>query len=168
MRSLVIFSVLTASLLLSACARARVTTRIQSDGSWKRTVVLTGQLKREGVQTKPTLEDTFAVPAGGAWKSSEETKDTIRTLTLERSLAAGATLQGDVSIKSSESGKLQLVNQVTIKAAGPHRLEYRETLHWTGPAQQAIGRYPSRRPGAIEIAPPPVASNRCQCHCACE
>lgn len=142
MRSLVLSCVLAASLLLSACARARVTTRIQSDGSWTRTVVLTGQLKREGVQTKPTLEDTFAVPTGDGWKSSEETQDTIRTLTLQRSLAVGATLQGDVSIKSSEPEKVQLVNQVTVKAAGPHRLEYRETLHWTGPPNKLLGDIP--------------------------
>ncbi len=142
MRSLAISCVLAASLLLSACARARVTTRIQSDGSWTRNVVLTGQMKREGVQTKPTLEDTFAVPTGDGWKSSEETKDTIRTLTLQRSLAAGAAIQGDVSIKSSETGKLQLVNQVTVKTTGSHRLEYRETLHWTGPPNKLLGDIP--------------------------
>jgi hypothetical protein len=146
MRSLVISILLAAALLLSACARARVTTEIRSDGSWKRTVVLSGQQKKEGVQATPTLEDTFVVPAGAGWKSSEETKDTNRMVTLERSFATGATLQGDVSIKSSEPAKgsepakLRLVNQVTVKAAGPHQLEYRETLAWKGsPPSKILG-----------------------------
>jgi hypothetical protein len=128
-----------AAVLLSACARARITTHIQSDGSWKRTVELTGQQKREGVEAKPTLEDTFAISTGAGWKSSDETKDTIRSLTLERSLPAGATLDGDLSIKSTDPGKLRLVNHVTIKAVGPHQLEYRETLHWTGARSKILG-----------------------------
>ena len=70
---------------------------------------------------------------------SEEAKDDNRTLTLERSFPAGATLQGDVSIKSTEPGKLRLVNSVAVKTAGPHQLEYRETLHWTGPASKLLG-----------------------------
>jgi hypothetical protein len=135
---------LVAAFLLSACAHARVTTRIQSDGSWKRTIALTGQQKKGAIQPIPTLEDTFVVPTGDGWKSSEESKDDNQTLTLERTLAAGATLQGDISIKSSESvkssepGKLRLVNQVTVQAAGPHRLEYRETLHRIGPASKLL------------------------------
>ena len=129
---------LCAALLLSACAHARVTTRVRSDGSWTRTLALSGQQKKGGIQPMPTLEDTFVVPSGEGWKSSEESKDDNRTLTLERTLAAGATLQGDVSIKASEPGKLRLVNQVTVKTAGPHRWEYRETLHRTGPASKLL------------------------------
>ncbi len=86
----------------------------------------------------PALEDTFVVPAGSGWKSTDEAKDNNRTLTLERSLPAGGALQGDLSIKSSEPGKLRLVNQVTVQAAGPHRLEYRETLHRTGPLNKLL------------------------------
>jgi hypothetical protein len=124
---------------MSACARARVTTEIRSDGSWTRTIALTGQQKKEGLQVTPTLEDTFVIPTGTGWKSSEEAKDNNRMLTLERSFRSGATLDGDVSIKSSEPGKLRLVNHVAVKAAGPHQLEYRETLHWTGPPSKLVG-----------------------------
>jgi hypothetical protein len=121
-----------------------VTTEIRSDGSWTRTVALTGQQNKGGPQMTPTLEDTFVIPAGPGWKSTEEAKDNNRMLTLERSLPAGATLDGDVSIKSSEPGKssdsskVRLVNHVTVQAAGPHRLEYRETLHWTGPPSKLL------------------------------
>jgi hypothetical protein len=142
MRSLASSILLAAALLLSGCARARVTTRIQSDGSWTRTVTLTGLQKKDGFQATPTLEDTFVIPAGNGWKSSEEAKDNNRTLTLGRSLAPGATPDGDVSIKSSEPGKLRLVNRVAVKAVGPHRLEYRETLHWTGPPPKLMSEIP--------------------------
>jgi hypothetical protein len=139
MRSLATSTLLAPALLLSACARARVTTQIRSDGSFTRTVALTGQPKKEGFQMAPTLEDTFVIPAGSGWKSTEEAKDNNRMLTLERSLPAGGTLDGDVSIKSSEPGKLRLVNHVAVKAIGLHQLEYRETLHWTGPPSKLLG-----------------------------
>jgi hypothetical protein len=139
MRSLLTSVLFAAALLLGACARARVTTEIRSDGSWTRTVVLTGQKKKDGLQMTPTLEDTFVIPAEKGWKSTEESKDDNRMLTFERSLPAGGTLQGDISIKSSEPGKLRLVNQVAVKAVAPHQLEYRETLHWTGPPRKLLG-----------------------------
>lgn len=139
MRSLAISSAFAAAFLLTACARARVTTQIQPDGSWTRTVALTGQQKKDGLQATPTLEDTFAIPSGAEWKSTDELKDNNRTLTFERSFPPGASLQGDVSIKSSEPGKMRLVNQVTVKPAGPHRWEYRETLQWKGPPTKLLG-----------------------------
>jgi len=139
MRSFAISIALAAVFLLIGCGRARVTTHIQSDGSWTRTLELTGQQKREGVQAMPTLEDTFVVPTGPEWKSSEETKDNNRAVTLKRSLPPGATLDGDLSLKSREPGKLRLVNHVTIKPSGPHQLEYRETLHWTGAPNKFLG-----------------------------
>ncbi len=138
MRSLATWILLATALLLGACARARVTTQIQSDGSWIRTLELTGQ-KKAGVQAMPALEDTFVIPAGDGWKTTEEAKDNNRTLTLERSLPVGGTLAGDVSLKSSEAGKLRLVNSMAVKAVGPHRLEYRETLHWTGASMNLMG-----------------------------
>jgi hypothetical protein len=139
MRLLATSILLATVLLLGACARARVTTQIQSDGSWTRTLALTGQRKKDGLQPTPTLEDTFVIPSDSGWKTSEEPNDTIRSVKLERTLPAGATLDGDVSIKSSEPGKLRLVNHVAVQAVGPHRVEYRETLHWTGPPSKLIG-----------------------------
>ena len=146
MRFLAALILLAAALFASACARARVTTEIHSDGSWTRTVALSGQQKKHGLQVTPSLEDTFVIPAGSGWKSSEELKDDNRTLTLERSMPAGATLEGDISVKSSElgkspsePGKLRLVNSVAVKTTGPHQLEYRETLHWTGPSNKLLG-----------------------------
>ncbi|HTS50196.1 MAG TPA: hypothetical protein VMH05_19755 [Bryobacteraceae bacterium] len=90
------------------------------------------------MQVTPTLEDTFVIPAGAGWKSQEEHKNGDRVLTLERSLAAGASLQGDVSLKAGAGGKLRLTNEVAVKRVGPHRFEYRETLKWMGDPSQTI------------------------------
>lgn len=117
--------------VVTGCARARVTTSIQPDGSWTRTVVLSGQEKKD-MQVTPTLEDTFVVPSGAAWKQKDESKNSERTLTLERILAPGASLQGDLSLKAGANGKLRLANEVVVTRVGPHRFEYRETLKWKG------------------------------------
>jgi hypothetical protein len=127
------------ALVLSGCARARVTTAIKADGSWTRTVTLIGAEKKDGQMT-PTLEDTFVFPSGPAWKSSDEKKQDERTLNFERSVAAGASLAGDLSIKALAKGKLELVNEVTVTRLGPRRFEYRETLHWKGDPTKILGK----------------------------
>src|ERR1035438_1942141 len=100
MRLVAIACGMIASVLQSACAGARVTTTIKADGSWTRSVSLIGQDKKEGQMT-PTLEDTFVIPSGAAWNSHEEKKNDERTLTLERVVAAGASIDGDVSDRKS-------------------------------------------------------------------
>src|SRR5277367_3548428 len=95
---------LAAALFLSGCAKARVTTMVHADGSWTRTVALMGPEKKQGQMT-PTVEETFVIPSGAEWKSTEEKKSDERTLTLERRMAAGASLDGDLSIKADSSGK---------------------------------------------------------------
>jgi len=124
-------------LWLAGCARARVTTTIQADGAWVRSVVLSGQEKKE-MQVTPTLEDTFVTPSGAGWKSNEEKKSDERTLTFERTLASGASLQGDVAIKGPGPSKLRLTNEVTVTRLGPHRFEYRETLKWKGQPEHML------------------------------
>ena len=142
MRSLAASAVLAAA-LLSACARVRVTTEITPDGAWSRTVVLTGPLKKEGMQM-PTLEDTFVIPSGAGWKSSEEKKNDNQVLTLERQFTTDGRLQGDVSIKGNQPGKgqpgtLRLTNEVSVKRIAPHQVEYRETLQWKGDSTKVLG-----------------------------
>lgn len=144
---------------LGGCARARVTTAIQADGSWTRSVVLTGQEKKD-MQVTPTLEDTFVIPSGAGWKSHEEKKNGDRELALERTLAAGASLDGDVSIKAGAGGKLRLTNEVTVTRAGPHRFEYRETLKWKGDPSQTIGEVkPEDLAGIKSALPKPLATD---------
>ena len=126
-----------AAILLTGCARARVTTAIKGDGSWTRTVVLSGPEKKEGQMT-PTLDDTFVIPSGAGWKIVESKKNDERVVTAERTMAAGASLQSDVSVKGSEPGKLTLVNDVAIARSGPKRFEYKETLRWKGDPAQSL------------------------------
>src|SRR5258707_2531041 len=133
MRPLALSLSLAAILVTTACARARVTTTIKPDGSWTRTLAFTGQEKKEG-NMAPTIEDTFVIPSGSGWKPTESKKNDDRVLTIERTLAAGAKLQGDVSLKAGTEGKLNLVNEVTVTRLNPRRFEYRETLKWKGDA----------------------------------
>ena len=128
---------LTALVLLSGCARAVVTTNIQPDGAWTRTIVLTGQ-DRKDIQVAPTLGDIFAVPSGPDWKQKDESKNGDHVLTFERTLTQSASIQGDVSIKAVPSGNLRLTNEATVTRSAPHRFEYRETLKWKGPAADAF------------------------------
>jgi hypothetical protein len=138
---------------LTACTRARVTTELHTDGSFTRTVVLTGQPKQEGGMQMPTLEDTFVFPAGAGWKLLDDSKKTSAvsavqvttsgsdpkqndiTKSFERLFAAGTSAKGDLSIKADKTGKkLQLVNEATVTQIGPNRYEYKETLRWVGDA----------------------------------
>jgi hypothetical protein len=144
---------LAAALLLSGCAKARVTTSIHTDGSWTRSVALIDQEKKEG-QMAPTLEDTFVVPSGAEWKSLTEKKNEERTLTWERVLAAGTSLDGDVSVKADPAGKLKLVNHVTVTRLAPRRFEYRETLHWTGDRTNILGKVKAEDVAKIKAALP--------------
>ena len=138
MRLLLATGAMCALLCLGGCARVRVMTAIQADGSAVRTVVLTGQDKKENSIASPTLEDTFVIPSGAGWKSKEEKKNDERTLTLERTFAPGATIAGDVSLKG-DPGKLKLVNEAKVTQVGPHRYEYRETLTWKGAKESPLG-----------------------------
>ncbi len=173
MRSLLTSFLFAAALLLSACARARVTTQIQSDGSWTRTVALTGQQKTDGFQLAPTLEDTFVIPAGSGWKSTEEVQDNNRTLTLERTLPAGAHAAWRRVHQKFRTWQESRTRQA---AAGEPRRRQSDGTPSIGisrdaaldrPSQQAPGRYSTGGLGALEIASSAGPGHRCQCPGAC-
>jgi hypothetical protein len=77
------------------------------------------------------------LPPKEGWQLHEEKKNSERTLTFERTLAPGAAINGDLSIKGAAPGQLTLVNEVTVSRVAPRRFEYRETLRWTGPPPDA-------------------------------
>ncbi len=142
--------------LLCGCTRSRITTEIKADGSWVRTVALTGQEKKEGMQV-PTLEDTFVIPSGDGWKSRQEKTSQDRSVILERVLAAGDTIEGDLSIKDDKNpSKLQLVNKVTVSRVGPRLFEYRETLKWKGGPPENIT--PEQTAEIVASLPKPLAT----------
>ncbi|HEV8148285.1 MAG TPA: hypothetical protein VGP79_17970 [Bryobacteraceae bacterium] len=118
--------------VFSGCARAKVTTEIKPDGSWVRTVALTGQEKKEGMQMTPSLDEIFKFPTGAEWKSKQSKKAEDLTNTLERTMAAGASLKGDVTILAGEAKTVQFSNEATVTRQGPRRFEYKETLRWSG------------------------------------
>lgn len=143
--------------LLCGCSRARITTEIKPDGSWVRTLALSGQVKKEGMQT-PTLEDTFVIPTGHGWKSRQENSGQDHSVILERLLAAGETIEDDLSIKGGEPGKLILANKVTVSRLGPRRFEYRETLRWKGAPPEGFNFTPEQTSHIVAALPKPLAT----------
>ena len=143
MRTFLTATLLLGVILFSGCSRSRITTEIKAGDTWTRTVALTGQEKKEGgMNMGGSLEDAFVLPSGNEWKSREEKKGEERTMFFERTLAAGASLKGDLSLKGDGTGKLTLVNEVTVTRVAPRRYEYRETLRWTGPPPQSLTSKP--------------------------
>ncbi len=176
-------SLAAAALVISGCARSRITTEIKPDGSWLRTVVFTGSEKKEGSMA-PAIEDSFVLPSGAAWKSHEGKKNDDRVLTYERTMAAGASLKGDISIKGDggklrtyertmaagaslkgdisikgDGGKLSLVNEATVTRSGPNRFEYRETLRWTGDPPDSATVKPETLVQIKAALPKPLATD---------
>ena len=105
----------------------------------------------------PPIEDSFVLPSGAAWKSREEKKDDNRVLTFERTMAAGASLKGDLSIKG-DGGKLTLVNETAVTRAG-NRFEYRETLRWMGPQPDSSTVKPESLAQLKAALPKPLATD---------
>jgi hypothetical protein len=122
-------------LVTTGCGRGKFVTQIDPDGGWRRTATISGKVQKEGGMSMPgtSVEDIFVLPTAAAgWKKSEESKGDDRVLTFERSLAAGATLKGDLSLKGDGPDQLSLVNQVAVTRRAPNRIEYQETLRWVG------------------------------------
>ncbi len=143
---------------LAGCGRAKVMTEIRPDGSFTRTVSLTGQEKKEGMQMSPSLDDVFGAPAGTEWKKTEAKKSEEVTNTYTRTVAAGGSLKGDLTLKAGE-GKIQLANEVTVTRNGK-RVEYKETLHWSGDKPPDFGTIKKEDLAEVVAAlPKPLATD---------
>jgi len=160
MRILATTSLLAIVMLFSACSRARITTEIKGGDTWTRTVALSGPEKKEGgMNMAPSVEETFVLPSTDAWKFHEEKKDTERTLVFEKTMAAGASLKGDLSIKGADPAKVNLINEVTVSRVAPRRFEYRETLRWTGPKPDSLTFKPEDLAQLKAALPKPLATD---------
>jgi hypothetical protein len=143
---------------LSGCGRSRITTEIKTGGAWTRTDSFTGQEKKEG-QMAPTIDDIFVIPSGAPWKSQTAKTDKDVTIVLERTLRAGDSLKGDLSIRA-DADKLELVNAATVRQVAPRRFEYRETLSWKAPrAAGIVGLKPEQLAQIKAALPAPLATD---------
>lgn len=92
----------------------------------------------------PSIDDTFVFPSGPGWKATDGKQQNDITKTFERTVAAGGSLKGDLSVREdTASAKLKLVNEVTVTRVGPRRFEYRETLRWTDAPPKDTGMKPA-------------------------
>jgi len=159
MRTHVVTGLVFSLALLTGCGRARVTTEIRGGGAWKRTVALTGQEKKEGqMDMGGAVQDSFVLPSGEGWNSRTEKKDSDQTTIFERTLALGAQLKGDLSVKGDD-GRPELVNEVPTTRLAPRRFEYRETLRWLGPPPSGIGLKPEDMAALQAVLPPALATD---------
>jgi hypothetical protein len=153
MKPLLVVLLFTMAILAGGCSRAKITTEIKPDGSFARTVVLTGKVKKEGMQV-PGLDETFVLPAGSGWTSKEETKDDDRTVTFVRTFAAGGASKGDLTLKGDQPDKPNLSNEASVMRSGPRRFEYRETLRWTGTIPDSMNKVKPEDLAEIKAALP--------------
>jgi len=141
---------------LTGCARSRITTEVKARGVWTRTDSFSGQEKKEG-QMAPSIDDIFVLPAGADWKSNNVKTDKETSMVFERTLHAGDSLKGDLSIKGG-GDKLQLTNEATVRRVAPRRFEYTETLSWKG-GKDALNIKPEQLDQVKAALPKPLATD---------
>lgn len=126
-------------LALCGCARSLVKTTIHEDGSWSRSLKFTAlRHDKPGAMTGgPSLQQTFVLPQGAAWKTrTEKDKDNVSYIA-ETDLRPGQAQSHDVVIRGSKNTPV-LVNDATVHEVSPGTWEYRETLHWAGPPNETM------------------------------
>jgi hypothetical protein len=142
---------------LTGCSRAVVTTEVQKDGTWKRTLKFYANAPaKDGPALGETLDSTFVLTKGEGWKTSRaQEKDPDKAkeqnpfaggmagasevYTAERTLGVGESIDHDVALKSGDAKVKDpiVVNTVSVKEVAPGRFEYREILRWKGPKTPA-------------------------------
>jgi hypothetical protein len=143
----------------TGCGRSKFVTQIEPDGGWRRTATISGKVQKEGGMSMPgtSIEDIFILPGEAAgWKKTEEAKGDDRTLTFARTLASGASIKGDLSLKGDGPDQLSLINQVTVTRRAANRIEYQETLRWVGSKNSSS----TTMPGNDNIKPEDLARIR--------
>ncbi len=136
---------------LSGCSRSVVSTQINADGTWKRTVKLYGPVAGPGnAPSGNSLDNTFVLISDPRWQISRHKEQSTQqgkagedagmgsplgqseVFTAERMCKSGEQLTGDVAIRShdSKTKSVEIANEVTVRPLAPNRLEYREVIRW--------------------------------------
>jgi hypothetical protein len=131
---------------LAGCAHETATTTVRANGGWTRKAVFTiAQSDNDKATKKLALRDVFTPPSGAGWKVEQKTtgeKPPQITVTAIKQALPGETITGDLTVKSAAAkGSLpaRVVNEATVRSAGPGRWLYTETFRWTG-SRPAIGK----------------------------
>ncbi|MCS7223727.1 MAG: hypothetical protein NZ959_04075 [Armatimonadetes bacterium] len=128
--------------LISGCARVQVSTVVERDGTWSRSLTFRGapipfpQGVSAAEVTGPTLKNQFRLPQGSGWKTRSEKEEGMEILVFERRWETGDTVSEDLVIKNPQKGdnsKL-LVNEVRVGPVSKTRFAYEERLKWVGPS----------------------------------
>jgi hypothetical protein len=130
-------SLLLATIALAGCQRVSVDTKIAGDGSFTRTVkysVSKGMMpgdQANAASEKP--ENSFSIPHSGDGVTVSNSKDSDGSaVTVNRSVGTGSAPLTDIVVLHAGKSPL-LTSTVQVRKVDGGRLEYTETLHWTGP-----------------------------------
>ncbi len=123
-----------AASLLNGCARGVAVTTINANGSWTRKITFHGvKPDKNGGAMGQKIEDAVVLPTGAEWKITRHDENDESSVTLERALLPGQSLNGDISIKGGKKGaSTVMVNAVSVQQTAPGIFQYTETLHWKG------------------------------------
>jgi hypothetical protein len=121
-------AMIAAAALACGCAQVSVSTNVRPDGSWRRTL----QFRADRLDR---LKESFVLPHGSPWRARKEWVNREAVYTASRALPRGGEAQHDFVMKApGKSGQKPLVvNEVSVRAVAPGRLEYREVLRWQAP-----------------------------------
>ncbi len=126
LRLCLLFSLLPLAL---ACARSGSSTVVADDGSWTRTLKLS--IQKSGMTGEPgKFEETFILPSGPQWKTSQVTEKENLVFTAIRNAKLGESIAKDLQIV--EKGKVVCMNEVKVTLIAPGRYEYLETVKYVG------------------------------------
>lgn len=119
--------------VLSGCESVTAYTKIESDGSFVRTVRYS-----QGEGSSPSLSDfqrTFYLPQnhpGVSYRLGKDDKEPI--LTTSRRVSAGHPMPADI-VLNDQSHKPIVQCQVVVQKLADGDVAYDETIHWLGPQQ---------------------------------
>lgn len=152
-RSLALSVLAGTAVMTSGCGQSVVTTTIDSSGSYTRNLKFT-----DDNETDTPLGQLFRLPSGASWNTKlTKTSDNVTTFTALRTFAPGDTDAKDivVVVRKGET----LTNSASVRRIKPGLWEYREVLHWTGPADPSISGANDLTSIVKEALPPEFATD---------
>lgn len=124
--------VILCAVTVGGCAQSKVTTVVNSDGSWKRTIkFVSPKPGANGATANRKIDELFVLPSGALWKTTKGGDDEEVFYTAERQLQPNETQRRDLVVNNLKKVPL-LVNEATVREIAPGKWEYREVLRWLG------------------------------------
>ena len=147
----------------AGCARMSAATHVKPDGSYTRIVRFTAS-NDASIPMGGGLRDTFVLPAGTPWKVTKAKEKDETVYEAQQIAACGQTIRQDVALKGGDkSAPSPFTNEVTVRALGGGRFEYREVLHSHGDKKD-LEQMVSAMSEALKVILPATPTQNSDCH----